>query len=403
MDVMQRWGLTPVINAAGTMTSLGASRVPEVTRAAIDDILQRFVVMEELQAAASRVIARATGAKAGYVTSSSSSAITLGCAAAIAGDDLAAIEALPDTGGRERRVAVMMSHMINYGGAVPQAIAASGAVVVPLGTAALCETYHLEVAIASGLAAAVYVVSHHTVREGELPLDLFTAICRQSGVPVIVDMASEYDLTTAIGLGASCVIWSGHKFLAGPTSGIVAGQPRFIRAMYLQNRGLGRLMKAGKEAVAGAVAALEAWGTRDHAAEKAREDRIVASWERDLRNIPGVSVGRHQDWTGNPITRLELTIEPDVAGINAWELAARCMAAAPAVAVRDDLAMHQRIYLDPCNVTDTEAGTVSQRVRAVIDAARIRGDGCRISWADAKRASGVALTPWLDDPRAGDA
>ena len=297
----------------------------------------------------------------------------------------------------------MMSHMINYGGTVPQAIAASGAAVVPLGTAALCETYHLEAAIADGLAAAVYVVSHHTVREGELPLDLFSAICRKHRVPVIVDMASEYDLTTAISLGASCVIWSGHKFLGGPTSGIVAGPPAFIRAMYLQNRGLGRLMKAGKEAVAGAMAALEAWGTRDHAAEKAREDGIVAAWERDLRNVPGVSVGRHQDWTGNPITRLELVIEPAAAGINAWELAARCIAGTPAVALRDDLAMHQRLYLDPCNVTEAEAGAVSERVRAVIDAARLKGDGCRISWAEAKRASGVALTPWLDTPGAGDA
>lgn len=400
---MQRWGLTPVINAAGTMTSLGASRVDTATRAAVDGMLGRFVLIDELQAAASRVIARMTGAAAGYVTSSSSAAVTLACAAAIAGDDLAAIEALPDAAGRERRVAVMMSHMINYGGAVPQALAASGAAVVPLGTAALCETYHLEAAIAAGLAAAVYVVSHHTVRENELPLDVFAAICGQNRVPVIVDMASEYDLTTAVGYGASCVIWSGHKFLAGPTSGIVAGSPGFIRAMYLQNRGLGRLMKAGKEAVAGAMAALEAWESRDHAAEQARERSIVEAWERLLSGIAGVSLARHPDWTGNPVTRLELRIDPAVAGLNAWELAARCMAGNPAVAVRDDLAVQQRLYLDPCNVTAAEAGIAGHRVRDVIEAARRAGDGCRVSWADAKRASGVAPTPWLDAPGAADA
>ena len=398
-DVMSRWGLTPVINAAGTMTALGASRASPEVRAAVTDVMGRFVQITELHALANGVIRAATGAEAGFVTSSSSAAITLACAAAITGDDLAAIEALPATGTRPRKIAVMMTHMVNYGGPVPQAIAASGAEVVPLGTAALCETYHLQAAIAQSLAAAVYVVSHHTVREGELPLDLFVSICRAAGVPVIVDMASEYDLTGAIALGADAVIWSGHKFLGGPTSGIVAGKAAMIRAMVLQNRGLGRLMKAGKEAIVGAVAALEAWGARDHAAEAAREAAIVAGWMAALDGLPGVTATRHSDWTGNPITRVRLTLAPD-AGLNAWELAERAMAGNPAVALRDDLSMHQLIFLDPCNVTAAEAVEVSDRIRQICDAARLSGDGCKRSWSDEKAARGRAATPWIG---AGDA
>jgi uncharacterized pyridoxal phosphate-dependent enzyme len=396
IDVMKRWGLTPVINAAGTMTSLGASRVAPDIRMAVDDVLGRFVKLAELHALANRGIRAATGAEAGYVTSSSSAAITLASAAAITGDDLAAIEALPATGTRPHRVAVMMSHMISYGGSVPQAIAASGAEVVPLGTAALCETYHLEAAISGGLAAAVYVVSHHTVREGELPMDLFIATCRVHGVPVIVDMASEYDLTGAVALGADAVIWSGHKFLGGPTSGIVAGRAAMIRAMVLQNRGLGRLMKAGKEAIVGAVAALEAWAKRDHAAEAAREAAIVDGWISTLSDLPGVAVSRHQDWTGNPITRVKLKLSPG-AGLYAWELAERAMAGNPAVALRDDLSMHHLIFLDPCNLTADEAAQVSNRVRTLCDAARAAGDGLKRSWTEEKAARGLSSTPWIGD------
>lgn len=392
---MKRWGLTPVINAAGTMTSLGASRVAPEVRAAVDDVLGRFVRIEELHAQANRTIRKATGAEAGYVTSSSSAAITLACAAALTGDDLDAIEALPATSG-ENRVAVMMSHMVNYGGPVPQAIAASGARVVPLGTAALCETYHLEGAIRSGLAAAVYVVSHHTVREGELPINVFIAICRSHGVPVIVDMASEYDLTGAVALGADVVIWSGHKFLGGPTSGIVAGRAQMIRAMVLQNRGLGRLMKAGKEAIVGAVAALEAWGQRDHAAEAAREAAIVDLWLADLADLPGITARRHGDWTGNPITRVRLKLGPE-AGLYAWELASRAMAGNPAVALRDDLSMHNLIFLDPCNVSVEEAPVVSARIREICDAARAKGDGLQRNWSEEKVARGQAATPWIGD------
>ena len=393
---MTRLGLTPVINASGTMTTLGASRVAPEVRAAVDDILGRFVRIDELHAAANRAIVAATAAEAGYVTSSASAAIALACAAAIAGDDLAAIEALPAAGGRQRRIAIMMSHMVNYGGPIPQAIAASGAEVVPLGTAALCETYHLEAALREGLAAAVYVVSHHTVREGELPMALFIDICRAHGVPVIVDMASEYDLTGAVALGADVVIWSGHKFLSGTTSGIVAGRRAMIRAMILQNRGLGRLMKAGKEAIVGATVALELWAQRDHAAEAAREAAIVDHWLSELRDLPGVRASRHSDWTGNPIRRVKLKLDPGQAGLHAWELASRAMQGDPAVALRDDLSMHQLIFLDPCNVTAAEAPIVAARVRAICEGAQRTRDGLRVSWNDEKRARGSAATPWLD-------
>jgi len=393
-DVMTRWGLTPVINAAGTMTTLGASRAAPAVRAAVMDVMGRFVQISELHALANRTIRAATGAEAGYVTSSSSAAITLAVAAALTGDDLAAIEALPTTGNRPRRVAVMMSHMVNYGGSIPQAIAAAGAEVVALGSAALCEIYHLEAAIHEGLAAAVYVVSHHTVREGELPMGLFVSICRAQGVPVIVDMASEYDLTGAVALGADAVIWSGHKFLGGPTSGIVAGRAAMIRAMVLQNRGLGRLMKAGKEAIVGAVAALEAWGARDHKAEAAREAAIVAGWLAALDGLPGVTASPHCDWTGNPITRVRLKLSPG-ARLHAWELAERAMAGNPVVALRDDLSMHQLVFLDPCNVTAAEAVLVSDRIRQICHAALTSGDGCKRSWSEEKATRGHAATDWI--------
>jgi len=234
------------------------------------------------------------------------------------------------------------------------------------------------------------------VREGELPMDLFIATCRTHDVPVIVDMASEYDLAGAVALGADAVIWSGHKFLGGPTSGIVAGRARMIRAMVLQNRGLGRLMKAGKEAIVGAVAALEAWGKRDHAAEATREAAIVDRWIADLAGIKGITARRHGDWTGNPITRVRLKLDPE-AGICAWELASRAMAGTPAVALRDDLSMHNLIFLDPCNVTADEAAIVSARIRDICDAARAKSDGQKRSWSEEKAARGQALTPWIGD------
>lgn len=397
-DIFARWGLTPVINASGTMTSIGASRVTPQVVAAVNQVLDKFVAVDALQARASAVIAELTGAEAGCVTACSAAAITLGAAAAMTGPDLAAIEALPGGELAQRRVAIQTGHMVNYGAPIPQAVALSGAEVVALGTAALCEGYHLEAALRQGLAAAVYVVSHHTVREGELPLDLFIELCRRYHTPAIVDMASEYDLTGPVALGADLVIYSGHKFLSGTTSGIVAGRRALVKAVYLQHRGIGRKMKVGKEGIVGAIAALEQWRTRDHGAARRREQAIVERWRAALGGAAGLRLNLHDDWTGNPITRLELRLDPPAAGLYAWELAARLFAGRPAVAVRDDLAEHQLLYLDPCNLTADEAEQVAAALLRELDAARRNGDGCRLSWSEVKRRRAAPRVPWLDGP-----
>ena len=384
-DPFGRWNLTPIINASGTMTSIGASRVPHEVRALVDGILGEFVGMDELQSRAGSIIARATGAEDGCITACSAAAMTQTVAACLSGLDLARIEALPRVAG-ERRVLLASGHMVNYGARVDQAIRLAGAEVAPVGTAAACETWHLRAALEEGAVAAMYVVSHHTVRENELPMDVFIAVCREYHVPVIVDMASEYDLRRPIALGASAAIYSGHKFLSGVTSGVVAGTSDLVRATYLQHRGIGRTMKAGKESVVGAMAALELWEARDHAAAEAAEEVRVELWLKNLDGVPGLDLARHADWTGNPITRVKITVDPVAAGFNAWELAGRLEARAPRIVVRDNLVERQEIYLDPCNLTDDEAAKVASAIRE--EAARFReeGGGGKIGWSDVKRA-----------------
>ncbi|MDE0307930.1 MAG: hypothetical protein OXI87_24050 [Albidovulum sp.] len=389
----ERWDLTPVINASGTMTFLGASRVPAEARAPVDRILGAFVDMDELQSRAGAIIARVTGAEAGCVTACSAAAMTQTVAACLTGTNLSRIESLPRSEG-ERRVVLPTGHIVNYGAPVDQAIRLAGADVVPVGAVNACETWHLRDALENGAAAAMYVVSHHAARENELPMDVFIRICRDYDVPVIVDMASEYDLTGPVSLGAAAAIYSGHKFLSGVTSGIVAGKSDMIRATYLQHRGIGRTMKAGKESVVGAMAALEIWEKRDHAAVRAAENARVAFWMRALSGLPGLSLDSHADWTGNPISRVRITVAPATAGIHAWELADRLAARRPRIAVRDGLVERQEIYLDPCNVTDDEAETVAEAIVEEVDRAKTAGYGRRMTWSDAKSIREASVLSW---------
>src|SRR5215813_5297928 len=322
------------------MTALGASIVvPEAIRA-VTEILPEFVEIGDLQRKASAVIARLTGGEAGFVTASASAGITLGIAGCMTGADLGRIEQLPDPAGMKDEVVIQAGHLVGYGAPVEQAVRLAGARVVAVGQATDVRHYQLQHRITDRTAAAVFVVSHQTVHNGQLPLARFAEICRARGVPVVADLASEYDLRGFLAAGADLAIYSAHKFLGGPTAGIVAGRKDLVRAAFLQNSGIGRGMKVGKEGIAGAIAALDAWGKRDHAAVRARESGYLKLWLERLGGTPGLKASIVPDPTGNPLDRLMLQVVPEEAGTTAWALAAALAAGEPPIIVRDHKVEH---------------------------------------------------------------
>lgn len=395
-DIRKKLGLRPVINCSGTMTGLGASIVVPEAIAAISAILGQWTEMADLQRAASRTIARLTGAEAGCVTASASAGISLAVAAAMTGKDWAAIEALPDTVGLKNEIVIQTGHMVTYGAPVAQAIALAGAKPVPVGQATTAYGYQLAGAITQNTAAALYVVSHHVVHYGQIPLEAFCEIAHTRGVPVIVDAASEYDLRRFIASGADLVLYSGHKFLGGPTSGIIAGKKEFVAACYHQNRGIGRGMKVGKEGIAGAIAALEAWEARDHAAMRAREKKALDLWARTLDGRPGIVTTIDPDPTGNPLDRLKISIAPEAAKVTAWDLADRMAKGPQPVIVRDHEVELGYFFLDPCNLHPGEEEIVAERIAAELDAAEAGTAPAMTRFSDWFLARDAAGLNWPD-------
>ena len=190
-------------------------------------------------------------------------------------------------------------------------------------------------------------------------------------MPVIVDAASEYDLRGFLAKGADIVVYSAHKFLGGPTAGIVAGKKPLVRAAFLQNNGIGRGMKVGKEGIAGTIAALAAWAERDHAAVRARETGYLKLWMERLAKVPGLVPSTVPDPTDNPLDRLKLTVDAQAAGFTAWALSTALAAGDPPVIVRDHEVEHGHFFLDPCNLHPGEAEVVADRIAAT--SAAIRG------------------------------
>lgn len=368
-DAMWTWhdanGCKRLINVSGTMTGLGASIASEQVRQATASVMGDFVSMHELQAQASIAISDLTGAEAGCMTASASAGITLSVAGCMTGMDPGRVEALPKSPGEKNEVVVQLGHLCGYGAPVSQAIELTGATVRPIGQSTHVMDYQLESALTEKTAAALYVVSHHVVHYGQIPFPRFAEICRGKGVPVIVDGASEYDLKGFIANGADLAVYSGHKFLGGPTSGLIAGKRDRVRAAYLQNIGIGRGMKIGKESIAGAIAALRRWQSRDHAGIRAQEKAALDLWAEALTGIEGITPQIVPDPTGNPLDRLQVNIDAAKLGASAATLARALGEQDPAIIVRNHEVELGYFQLDSCNLKPGQAALVAEALREV--------------------------------------
>ncbi len=368
LDLHQKYGLRRVINACGKMTHLsGAIVLPEIAAAAAESF-KHFFVLDELQDAAGRVIAEASGAEYGCVTACTSAGITLSVAACMTGRDLGKVHQLPDSDGLQRRVVIQKGHCVDYGAPITQSIRLAGAHVVEVGAVNRTLPEHIEHELARGdVAAVVFVESHHTVQHGYVPLPEVVALAQRYDVPVIVDgAAQDHRLRDLIACGADLVITSAHKYLCSTTAGVVAGRRALVEAVVLQNRGIGRGMKAGKEAIIGAMAALEYRMNEDIAAWTAEQDRKVEMILARLGDLPGLALSVDRDPNGCPFSRARLTPDPQRTGHTAVSLTAALAEGDPTIVTRSHHAEVGYLNLDAIELTDDEIELMCARIREII-------------------------------------
>lgn len=372
MDLFEKYKLRRVINACGKMTALsGAIVLPEIAEEAAES-LRHFFVLDELQAAAGRIIADATGAESGCVTACTAAGITLGVAAAMTGNSLAKVLQLPDATGMSNRVLIQKGHCVNYGNPITQSIRLAGATAVEVGVINRCLPEELEHELErGGVAAVVHVESHHTVRYGWVKLQEVVELAHRYNVPVIVDgAAQDQRMRELIATGADIVLMSAHKYLCSTTGGVVAGRKDLVNAVYLQNRGIGRPMKAGKEAIIGAMAALRYRQRQNMQAWTAEQDRKVRMIVDRLSAVPGLSLSIDSDPNGCPFSRPRLTPDPQVTGHTAASLTEELAAGNPTIVTRSHHTDEGYIHLDAIEMADEEIEMVCDRVKKVLESSR---------------------------------
>lgn len=394
-------GVPSVINATGTKTRIGGTRIREEALEAMNRAAEAFVRLSDLQAAASERIAAVTGAEAGYVTNGASSALTLGAAACIAGDDLDIMARLPDTEGIPSEIVMPRTHRNGY----DHALRASGADIVDvggndhaLGTGSEnTEPWEIEAAITEDTVAVAYMEKSYT----RPPLQTVLDIAHAHDVPVIVDAAAELppteNLSKFIDQGADLVAFSGGKAIRGPqSSGILAGRHDLVKSVARQHldmhaaeavyeppeslvdidelpgvprQGLGRSMKVGKEELAGLIAALDAFVEQD-------DDAILAEWHKraariadEFQSISGLDAELANAGKTEAVTTVRVTIDESNSPISTIELVSSLRRENPRIFVGADDLDRAQFTINPRCLPDDQATYVVDRIRSYMDSA----------------------------------
>lgn len=354
-----------MINAATTLTALGGTVLAEEVAEAMVAASRSCVSIDELHTGASKRLAELTRNEDAYVTSGCAAAIALSVLACITKGSAAVIARLPYDESLARNVIIHRAHRIPY----DRAVELGGGHLVEIGNVIQTFPWELEAAIDEKTVAVFWVAGSH-LPQTTLSLEETVEIAHAHGVPVIVDAAAQlpplenlWRFTTQC--GADLALFSGGKALQGPqASGLIVGSMALLDAVRANASPLqrfARAMKVGKEEICGLVAAVERYVALDHDAVAVEWEATVESWRVGLDTVRGVEARRLAlNEAGQPVVRLELTIDSAVAGTTAREVIDRLWLGDPRVAVLPG--SNERIFVTPDTLSAGEAVTVLERL-----------------------------------------
>ncbi|MGH2531777.1 MAG: aminotransferase class V-fold PLP-dependent enzyme [Thermomicrobiales bacterium] len=398
MGVYQELGVAPIINASGTLTRLGGSRMAPAVLAAMAEAASSFVRIDELQERAGEVIAEVTGAEAGYVVTGAAAGLALGVAACVAGLDVAKMDRLPDTAGMQNEVVVQRGHRNAYDHAI-RMVGVHFVEVGYLGYPGAGGTFdwQLDEVITEHTAAVACPVLD---TPGTLPLPVVAEIAHAKGVPVVVDAAASLppraNLRRFIAEGADLVCFSGGKAIGGPqASGVLAGRRDLIASVALQHQdmdvraatwsqrariadgtlrgvpqqGFGRAMKVGREEIVGLIVALRHFAAGNDDADRARWHAILDIVQAELGDRPHVSICRLAG-TNRILPMLTLELDEPALGLTAYDALNQLLDGRPPIAVAETRAEFGVITVNPHGLTEDEATIVGCRLRETLTTTR---------------------------------
>jgi len=303
---------------------------------------------------------------------------------------------LPDTTGIPNEV-IMPWHQIS---GYEHAIRAAGAKVVGVGIpndinppyeVYVTTRWDLESAITENTAA----ISSANQDGSHPPLADIIEVGKKYDVPVILDAADQLppveNLYKFIDMGADLVCFSGGKGIRGPqAAGILCGRRDLIASAVLQmidtagepfdewhppaslipkdklrgkpQHGIGRSMKASKEAVIGLLVALQNFTEEKFVKREQHLRRLLTGIGERLEGITGVEMRITEGYYKGGHPMLEINIDEQVAGKNAAAVFQRLKDNEPHIYLGDKYLQRGMLLVNSINLDEDMAGIVSEHL-----------------------------------------
>jgi len=264
-DIYAELGVTPLININGTLTVIGGS----VMKPEVMELMRRgdehFVLIDELEIAAGKFIAKLCKSPAGYtglVTAGAAAAMVVGYAGMMTEDLEPRMRDIPDVSKFPRNeVIIQKSHRYPFDHQIRQ----TGAKLVEV------ETREEMITAINAKTLAIHFTNILSDK-GNVSGPETLAIAKEHNLYTFNDAAADVPPKERLweypAQGWDMVAFSGGKDIRGPqASGLMIGKEELIRYALLnmspQEDRIGRCCKVGKETIFGLLKALEIFVNQD--------------------------------------------------------------------------------------------------------------------------------------------
>ncbi|MBK8504006.1 MAG: PLP-dependent transferase [Saprospiraceae bacterium] len=370
-NIYSALGVRPLINARGTVTIVGASRILPEVKEAMDAATLHYVQLDELMEGVGNRLAEITGAEWGCVTSGASAAITLATLACVTGGDPDKLWQIPDLNGLKDEVIIPSYSRTAY----ECAARAVGVKMIEVST-------QEELKSALGpRTAMILVLTGQLSANGPLSIKEIANLAKPLGVPILADAAAEELVVPNPHLvqGADLVVYSGGKCLRGPQcAGLLLGRKDLVKAAWIAgapHHGCARGQKVGREEIMGMLTAVEMWFKRDHSEEQKVWNLWLDHIVHRLEKIKGLSTEITQpgERLSNRFPSLQVSWDPELiplSGYDAenllWDLNPRIAVSGAGSFLPFPPNMKPNISINPSQLESGEEKIIAEQVFSIL-------------------------------------
>ena len=365
MGIYEELGVPPVINAMGTFTIYGGSKMSPQTLRDMQEAAASFVDIRHLQRRLSQAAAELTHNEAAYICGGASCGVYLSLLAAIAKKRGKKVRHLTREDFYRSEVILFRSHRNPYDIVLDQL----GVKLVELAypNHSLKDPLGDILAAVTPDTAAVYYLESGWVAPGAPALSDVIRAARTAEIPVVLDAAAMLppveNLWAYTAAGVDLAVFSGGKDLRGPqSSGLIVGSLSLIGILLEEGfptHGYGRMFKVGREEMVGLYSALKQFLAADHGARKRDAEEQVALAQNMLGGHPLYDPLRsYPNEAGQPIPRVHVRLKGSA--VSSGQILEFLAAGSPPVIAVDS--GPDGFYLNPMTLTMAEMELICRRL-----------------------------------------